>query len=123
MITKRNEQSKQIHAALIEALAREYEKQGYFVKADHINHPNGRPPEVNGHVPDIAAYANNSLCIVAEAETCESISDMHTHEQWEAFSKSAYLFDIIVPKACLDEAQRQAYVWGISVNKWWWLGQ
>ena len=80
MFTRLTERSKNIHEALISALASEYEKQGYYVKADHISHPNGCPPQVNGRIPDLAAYANNNLCIIAEAETCDSISDRDTHE-------------------------------------------
>lgn len=119
MATRITERSKQIHGTLIRALAQEYEKKGYYVKADHISHPHGCPPNVNGHIPDVAAYSSNALQIIAEAETCDTINDMHTREQWEAFSQAPYLFDIIVPKSCLEEAQRQAYIWGIKVNKWW----
>lgn len=42
-------------------------------------------------------------------------------EQWQAFSLSSYQFDVIVPKSCLSEAQRQATIWGVAVSKWWWL--
>lgn len=121
MSTRITERSQQTHTALIRALASKYEKQGYYVKADHIGHPHGRPPEINGHIPDIAAYSDNSLYIIAEAETCDTITDSNTREQWEAFSRSQYLFDLIVPKSCLEEAKQQASIWGISVNQWWWL--
>lgn len=123
MTTRITERSKQTHVTLISALDREYEKQGYYVKADHIGHPHGCPPKVNGHIPDLAAYSNNKLCIITEAETCDSISGRDTHEQWEAFSQSSYLFHVIVPKSCLTEAQQQAHIWGIKVDKWWWLGE
>jgi hypothetical protein len=121
MSTRITQKSQQIHNALIQALATEYEKEGYYVKADHINHPHGSPPVVNVHIPDIAAYSNGMLQIVAEAETCDTLSDMQTREQWQAFSSSSYRFDIIVPKSCLSEAQRQAIIWGVTVTKWWWL--
>jgi hypothetical protein len=121
MSTRITERSQKTHNALIQALAERYEKDGYFVRADHISHPNGSPPTINGYVPDIAAYKDNTLKIIAEAETCDSISDTSTREQWEAFAKSPYLFEIIVPKSCLEEAQRQANLWGIRVDRWWWL--
>lgn len=121
MSTRITERSKQTHQALIRALAAEYERQGYYVKADHIYHPHGRPPEVGGHVPDVAAYSNNRLHIIAEAETCDSLTDNNTREQWQAFSTSPYIFEVIVPKSCLEDAKNQASIWGIEVNKWWWL--
>ncbi len=121
MSTRITQKSQQIHNSLINALATEYEKQGYYVKADHINHPNGRPPEVYGHIPDIAAYSNGVLQIVAEAETCDTLSDTQTCEQWKAFSLSSYSFEVIVPKFCLSEARLQATIWGVTVAKWWWL--
>jgi len=50
-----------------------------------VRHPHGRPPEINGHIPDIAAYSDNSLYIIAEAETCDTVTDSDTREQWETF--------------------------------------
>lgn len=121
MSTRITERSQKTHVALIRALVKKYEEDGYYVKADHIHHPNGAPPEINGFVPDIAAYSGNALKIIAEAETCDTISDDHTRQQWEAFSKSMYRFEVIVPKSCFEEAQRQANLWAINVDKWWWL--
>jgi len=120
-MTTRNITSKKIHDTLVHSLVSEYEKKGYSVKADHIGHPNGRPPEVYGCVPDVAAYKNGRLCIIAEAETCDSISDLDTQRQWNAFSQSNHHFEVIVPKSCFDEAKRQASAWSITVDKWWYL--
>jgi hypothetical protein len=119
MSTRITERSSQTHKLLIRSLASRYEHEGYYVKADHINHPNGSPLEINGHTPDLAAYYNGSLRIVAEAETCDTISDSHTREQWKAFSQSQHRSHVIVPKSCLEEAQRQAGFWGITVSQWW----
>lgn len=116
-----NENSRILHNSLVRALVGEYEKNGYYVKADHINHPNGCPVPVGGHTPDIAAYSNGKLVIIAEAETCDTISDTSTWQQWEAFSKSPYKFHVIVPKNCLTAAQNQANLWNISVDEWWQL--
>ena len=113
--------SKTIHNSLVSALVREYEKQGYSVKADHIGHLNGRPPEVYGCIPDIAAYKNGCLCIIAEAETCDSISNLDTQRQWNAFSQSSHSFEVVTPKSCSDKAKRQASVWGTTVDNWWHL--
>ena len=95
MATRITERSSQTHKLLIRSLASRYEHEGYYVKADHINHPNGIPPDINGYTPDLAAYYNGSLRIVGEAETCDTITDSHTREQWEAFSQNPYRFDVI----------------------------
>ena len=121
MATRISEQSRTKHAALIRALARKYESLGYYVRADHIGHPNGSPPSIGGHIPDVAAYYGGTLQIVAEAETCDTLSDADTEAQWKAFSRSGYRFDVIVPKSCLQSAQLQASIWGVTVNNWWWL--
>jgi len=119
-VTVRNfKDSRAKHERLIRALAHEYESKGYYVKADHIGHPHGRPPLIGNHVPDIAAYVKGKLCIIAEAETCDTISDNDTRYQWSDFNESVYSFHVIVPKACLKEAENQARMWGIMVNQWW----
>ena len=119
MSTRISERSRTIHAQLIRALAKEYESQGYYVKADHIGHPNGQPPTINGYVPDLAAYSGGTLQIIAEAETCDTITDSHTREQWSAFSKSPCRFHVIVPESCLQDAKLQASIWGLTVDSWW----
>lgn len=116
------EASKKLHTTLVKALVAAYESKGYYVQADHVGHVNGSPPEINGHIPDVAAYHNGSLYIIAEAETCDTVSNSDTCEQWKAFSRSQHQFDIIVPKSCFDEAQRQASIWGITVDQWWTCG-
>jgi len=121
MATRVSRQSRTKHAMLVRALAKKYEAEGYFVKADHIGHPNGSPPTVGGHIPDVAAYYGGALRIVAEAETCDTISDANTKAQWKAFSRSGYRFDVIVPKKCLQSAKLQASIWGVTVDTWWWL--
>lgn len=119
MATRITEQSRTKHATLIRALAKRYESEGYYVKADHIGHPNGSPPFVGGHIPDVAAYSGGVLQIIAEAETCDTISDASTEAQWKAFSRSGYWFDVIVPKSCFQSAELQASIWGVNVHKWW----
>ncbi len=113
--------TKQIHTQLITALVKTYKDKGYYVKADHINHPNGAPASINGHIPDIAAYSQGQLIIVAEAETCDTIGGTETYNQWSAFSRGRHKFHVIVPQACLADAQNQAAIWQITVDQWWWL--
>lgn len=57
MATRTTVRSRTTHSKLIRALVAKYEAQGYYVRADHIGHPNGRPLEIGGHVPDVAAYS------------------------------------------------------------------
>lgn len=112
MTTRITERSRVAHPRLIRALVGQYESLGYFVQADHIGHPNGSPPAVNGHIPDVAAYSSGVLRVIAEAETCDTISDSDTRDQWLAFSRSPYRFEAIVPKSCLQDAQMQASMSG-----------
>jgi len=121
MAIRITEQSRTAHGRLVQALAQQYESQGYYVQADHIGHRNGSPPTINGHVPDVAAYSGGTLRIVVEAETCDTILDSDTRDQWAAFARSPYCFEVIVPKSCLQDAQMQASMWGATVDKWWWL--
>jgi len=119
MATRITEQLRTNHNRLIGALAQEYRSRGYHVEADHIGHPNGSPPTISRHVPDVAAYSNGILRIIAEAETCDTISSADTQSQWTAFSRSPYRFEVIVPERCLQDAQQQAILWGITVDQWW----
>ena len=121
MTIRITEQSRTTHSALIRALVKEYESHAYYVQADHIGHPHGKPPAIGGHIPDIAVYSQGTLTIIAEAESCDTIRDSDTRDQWTAFSGSIYRFEVIVPKTCLEEAKSQSRIWGISVDKWWWL--
>jgi hypothetical protein len=79
----------------------------------------GSPPSIGGHIPDVAAYCGGTLQIVAEAETCDTLSDADTEAQWKASSRSGYRFDVIVPRVCLQSARAQASIWGVTVDNWW----
>lgn len=117
-------ETKATHTQLVEALVRKFEQDRLTVQADHIGHENGAPDPIAGYVPDIYAR-NSSAAIVAEAETCDSLSDDHTFRQWSAFSRfTSYPggnFHVIVPKYCVAQAQEQARIWRIRVDCWWWL--
>ena len=113
--------SRTMHKRLIAALARVYEEEGYGVQADGIGHPNGAPPVVNGHRPDVAGYRNRQLVRIGEAETCDSLGDDHTRQQWQAFSRSPYHFDVIVPESCLFAARAKAAEWNVRVDRFFHL--
>lgn len=116
---ERNQISQSIHNKLIEKQVKGYKKLGYLdIKADHIGHRNGAPKEINGHRPDISA-TYNGIKIICEVETDDSISIEHTVEQWKAFSKSSYQFDICVPSKSLSKAKKFAEKHGIKVRKFW----
>ena len=121
MAIRDSKNSRAKHETLIRALIKKYESNGLYVEADHIGHLHGRPPEIGGHIPDIAAYEGSNLYVIAEAETCDTISDESTREQWYAFSNSGYRFEVIVPKSCLESVKFQAGNWGIRVDQWWWI--
>ena len=119
-MTVRNfKDSRAKHETLIRALVKKYEANGLYVEADHISHPHGRPPRIGNHIPDVAAYNQGKLLIIAEAETCDTISDDDTRSQWSDFSESDYRFEVIVPESCIEAAKIQARIWGIIVDQWW----
>ena len=113
--------SRTMHKRLTAALARTYEEEVYGVQADEIGHPNGAPPLVNGHQPDVAGYRNRQLVRIGEAETADSLNDDHTRQQWQAFSRSPYWFDVIVPESCLFTARMRAAAWSVHVSRFYHL--
>lgn len=119
----RTSNSSALHDTLIREMVNTYETKGYYnIKADHIGHPNGRPDEVNGFIPDVSAMMNGTT-VICEAETTDSLNVAHTVDQWKAFSKSAQEFQIVVPRSALDNAQKIAAQNDISVNQWWYSSQ
>jgi hypothetical protein len=112
-------QAQGIHNQLVINQVTTYRNEGYSnIKADHINHPNGQPSIVNGHIPDLSAV-KNGLVVICEVETNDSINDHSTIQQWKAFDRSSYEFHVVVPKSALEDAQDMARRNGITVNKFW----
>lgn len=110
------------HDQLIKALSSKFASEGFYVKADHIGHPNGAPDQVISHVPDISATKVNHRKIIVEAETGGSISSDGTYNQWKEFSGVFGVeFHVIVPKNCLEYAKYQAQSWGIRIDNWWYM--
>ena len=107
------------HNLMVAALARWLENEGYFVKADHIDHPSGAPKDLNGRRPDVYATKPGAV-VIGEAEVGERLNDGHTEQQWKAFSQTALgtQFHVIVPDAYLEDAKRQAAAWGVTVHRW-----
>lgn len=108
-----------LHETLIREMVSSYEFQKFYnIKADDIGHGNGRPTEINGHIPDIYAAKNNAT-IICEAETADSIYESYTIERWKAFSGSVYGFHVAVPQSVLDDAKKIAAQYNINVDFWW----
>ena len=107
------------HDKMVKAMADKFERDGVTVKADHIGHRNGQPPEIGGHIPDVFA-SNSYKKIILEAETPETISLEDTKKQMQAFSDvSRAEFHMIVPKGHTDELRQQAKEWNITIDKIW----
>lgn len=98
------------HDQLITVLANRLESDGFYVKADHIGHPNGTPAQIIHHIPDIVAAKDNRKIFV-EAETESSISSQDTYNQWKEFSGIyGAEFHVIVPQGSLQRRKtRQHY--------------
>lgn len=116
---ERSEAAQSIHNKLIQKQVEEYKKLRYLsIKADHIGYGSGMPKEVNGHRPDISAN-NKGIRVICEVETDDSIEIEHTIEQWKAFSRSLYQFEVCVPAKSLAKAKKLAEKHGIKVDKFW----
>jgi hypothetical protein len=64
------------HNTMIMIVAQYYLENKYMVKADHIGWSGGKPPEVNGRVPDLEVK-NGQEALLIEIETAEScLSDL-----------------------------------------------
>ena len=114
MISRNPPESRE-HRRLIEAIVSAIRGLGHIgIQADHPLHPE-KPDKVNGHEPDVLSYKNNVRHIF-EAETCGSISDSHTEEQWKAFDRADGRFVIVVPKRCAIDAERRRDELGINAD-------
>lgn len=110
-------ESDEIHKNLIKAMVGVLVKQGFEVKADHIDYEGGAPDSYGGKIPDIFAIKNGKKKIFVEAETCDSISLDHTKEQCQIFSdKIGFEFWIIAPKECINELKSQLKEWKITTD-------
>lgn len=115
----RTSNSSVLHETLIREMVTTYEFQEYHnIKADHIDHENGSPHEVNGYIPDIYA-AKNNITVICEAETFDCIDVAHIIDKWKAFSKSACEFHVVVPNSTLNDAKEIAAQHNINVDFWW----
>jgi hypothetical protein len=109
-----NSKSLKLHENIIKSVSTYLEREGYKVTANHINHPNGCPKNLNGFVPDIRAIKNLEKIIV---EVYPSNNMVFKNElKWKRFSYSGNKFWVVVPPECYEIAQMRKKVFNIPVE-------
>ena len=112
-MANRSEQEAREHENLIKSMADHLAKQGYLdIKADLEGYE--RPAVVKSvrgeFVPDITCSTSGKYrkFVVIEVESCRSIFDPHTVDEWEALGREARIrageFHVAVPRRCGLEA-------------------
>lgn len=80
------------------------------------------PHEVNGRVPDLFFRDGEDLRVY-EVETCDTIDDEHTEEQWTDFAEYANdqsaSFVVILPADCKEKAEQRIEELGIPETGVW----
>lgn len=109
----RKETSQQEHDNLVRMMVRHFDDLGYTnIKAD-LEGCELKPDEIDGHIPDLICNKNDTYGtkIILEAETCETISDDHTEDQWTSFRDAADEeggeFHIVIPRICDSSSGRE----------------
>jgi len=97
------------HKRLVKMMLNHFKSKGYTnLKADLEGET--LPDRIDGHIPDLTCNKNDAkgTFIILEAETCNTIFDEHTEDQWKTFHQKAQEvggeFHIIVPKTCNGES-------------------
>ncbi|MFQ5871069.1 MAG: hypothetical protein ACE5IB_02765 [Candidatus Geothermarchaeales archaeon] len=117
-MAKRSQEEQALHRTLVGMVVEVRESRGWFVKAELDGWV--KPPEIGGHVPDVWAEKTGAVMVV-EVETCDTIHLVETKEQYRAFYRYAMPtperknreFRIYTPKACYEEALKQAEEWKV----------
>lgn len=123
-MAKRKSESE--HTAMIKTLATHLSNEAYKeIKADHIEHT--QPEKITwkssgeGHIPDVTCVKSEKLHIF-EVETCDSIDDSHTEDQWGLFAAYGKQFNktfiVVVPKSCKQDASNRLKAIDISADVW-----
>jgi len=122
------------HDQLVTMMAKYFKQLGYtnikadipgWPKPDYIywtNQPNNR------FYPDLTCNDNDRREIILEAETCQTLNDQHTKEQFEIFrahaNKVGGRFEVVVPRMCAGRDTTQlireiASRWRINLDNVW----
>jgi len=97
------------HKRLVKMMLNHFKSKGYTnLKADLEGET--PPNQIYGHIPDLTCNKNDAkgTFIILEAETCDTIFDEHTEDQWKTFYRKAREvggeFHIVVPRTCNGES-------------------
>lgn len=121
----RRQSESQEHHKLISMMVSYFENEGFKeIKADIPGRL--RPAIIQGtkrnHIPDLTAQ-KNSIYVILEAETSNTILDDHAISQWTLFadaaSKAGGEFHVVVPKGARSIAKQRASNLGIRINSIW----
>jgi hypothetical protein len=122
------------HDELVLMMARYFKQLGYTeIKADI---PGWTKPDSvywksdpsNVYYPDLTCRDTNGVYIILEAETCSTLNDQHTHEQFSIFRAHATnvngRFEVVVPRLCSGNDARElirnyARNWSIVLDNIW----
>ncbi len=114
-----------IHDTMVKDAVNYLRSEGFTdIKADLGSYP--QPTKIiwkatgQGHIPDVET-TNGKHCIL-EVETCDSISDSHTADQWKLFSRFANEheaeFWVVVPMGYKYNASSRLTELGIQAKIW-----
>ncbi|MBE0448998.1 MAG: hypothetical protein IBX64_13070 [Actinobacteria bacterium] len=118
-----------VHQNLIRMMAGYFQRQGYTdIRADVTGY--SQPAKISDCTPDLTCRKGDHrrTPIILEAETCDTLSDAHTHDQWMAFYHYARSiggeFYIVVPTLCnnisgRDLVRQRLIHLGISADAIW----
>ncbi|MBM3330703.1 hypothetical protein FJY68_02485 [candidate division WOR-3 bacterium] len=122
------------HDQLVLMMAMFFQKRGYSdIRADIPGWTT--PSEVHWqnqpdqrYYPDLTCRDNAGVFVVLEAESCATLGDEHTHEQFRIFRAYADTnggrFETVIPSKCGDQDARTLLAshtqrWGIKVDNVW----
>lgn len=131
----RTQENQNLHDDLVRKLAKHYSSLGYIGVRTDLPGATETPGSIywekkpdTKYIPDITCYKNNpeGTLIIAEVETCDTLSTDHTKEQWKIFFAHAKSkggeFHIMTPKSCVEKAKSVAQELSITVHNYWWVG-
>jgi hypothetical protein len=122
------------HDQLVLMMARYFQQLGYTdIKADipgwsqplyiyWSNNPTLR------YIPDLTCLDSNGVLVILEAETCSTLNDNHTQEQFRIFRAHATnnkgRFEVVIPRNCSGSDARalinnSAILWGVTIDNVW----
>jgi hypothetical protein len=140
-VARRTYEEQSTHDSLVRMMLNYYATQGYLnicADLENCSRPakfywQGRPNYA--FIPDLTCQKNDpkGTQIILEAETCESLGEDHTREQFQLFSANALQhgkeFHVAVPRLCSvggnvvtsqSLIRRFATTWNVTVHKIWW---